>query len=883
MISSPEYESSTSPSEEVHLDPHDAHLEDSMALDHGEARRPHLQPVNSAATSAVETEQTSIEQGIERACALVPPLWTLRNFVAVNPFLGLTQKSFGDAIVEIDRIKHGDPLFPADFYRKRHDEGRILEVDIDEAIAAAPTALGRPDLVDEDPAVIRIALFGTGPSHERIPAYSELVDLIDESDWSGLIVEEIGKWCAARFDRGQSSWPQPYADRPLYAAWRELAKVDRSPEIRGLSGFRAFVGGLPSDPEAGIAQLIDELGVPDADLPDLLARELATVSGWAGHLQYRIRQAGMSGEATEDRLCDLLAIRLAFDVALKRVMAERAGFDSWANARDAMGAERLAARNDAPAQLAGGLADLEIRHIWQLAFESSHRRQLVRRVTGPRGHLKLVRAEKLLQAAFCIDVRSEPLRRHLEASSDRLQTIGFAGFFGLAIETIRAGETSGEPRCPALLAPAHRVTARDDQNPDKVRDRRRRDLYHKLVKQLRLSTVVTFPFVETVGQFFGFRLMTDALGWTRPGPDSRLFAEPKTGGFEPAVEAGRSGDEAPGIPLAARIDLAEGMLRNMGLTKDFAPYVLLCGHGSTTTNNPYGSALDCGACGGYSGDINARAAALLVNDPAVREALIERGIDLPAGTRFVAGLHDTTTDEIRLFDTGSIPVSDLATIQTWLDQASAATRAERAPRLGLEAGRNPDPQIRHRSRDWSELRPEWGLAGNAAFIAAPRDRTYGLDLEGRCFLHDYHADRDPDGQVLELILTAPLVVASWINLQYFGSTVDNEAFGSGSKTIHNVVGRHGVISGNGGDLRVGLPFQSVHDGERFVHEPLRLTALIEAPKRRIETILSRQSGLRELVENQWIHLMSIEPDGDGVFQWTPNGFQKVGDDERKRQ
>lgn len=882
MIASPEYGSSTGSSDEGHLDAHDTHPEDAMAFDRHAGSGPRGLSANGVAMSAVETRGAAIRQGIERACALVPPLWTLRNFVAVNPFLGLTGKSFGEAIVEIDRIKHGDPLFPAEFYRQRHAEGRIQEIDIDEAIAAAPTALGRRDLVEADPAVIRIALFGTGPSHDRIPAYSELVDLIDESDWSRVIVDEIGKWCAARFDRGQSSWPQPYADRPLYAAWRELARIDRSPEIQGLSGFRAFVGKLPSDPEACIAQLIDELGVPEADLPDLLARELATVSGWAGHLQYRIRQAAMSGEATDDRLCDLLAIRLAFDVALLRVMADRAGFGSWASAREAIGAGGLATRDDAPGQLAGALPDLEIRHLWQLAFESSTRRALVRRVTGPRAHLKSVRAEKLLQAAFCIDVRSEPLRRHLEASSDRVQTIGFAGFFGLAIEAIRAGETGGEARCPALLAPAHRVTAREDQNPDEVRDRRRRDLYHKLVKQLRLSTVVTFPFVETVGQFFGFRLMTDALGWTRPGPDSRLFAEPKTGGFEPAVEAGRSGDEAPGIPLAARIDLAEGMLRNMGLTKDFAAYVLFCGHGSTTTNNPYGSALDCGACGGYSGDINARAAAMLVNDPAVREALVERGIDLPAGTRFLAGLHDTTTDEIRLFDTGSIPVSDLATLKRWLDQAASATRSERAARLGLDADRHPAPQIRHRSRDWSELRPEWGLAGNAAFIAAPRDRTYGLDLEGRCFLHDYHADRDPDGQVLELILTAPLVVASWINLQYFGSTVDNEAFGSGSKTIHNVVGRHGVISGNGGDLRVGLPFQSVHDGERFVHEPLRLTALIEAPRKRIETILGRQSGLRDLVENQWIHLMSIEPDGDGVFQWTPSGFQKVGDDERKR-
>ncbi len=63
-------------------------------------------------------------------------------------------------------------------------------------------------------------------------------------------------------------------------------------------------------------------------------------------------------------------------------------------------------------------------------------------------------------------------------------------------------------------------------------------------------------------------------------------------------------------------------------------------------------------------------------------------------------------------------------------------------------------------------------------------------------------------------MTAPMVVTNWINLQYHASTVDNRRYGSGNKVLHNVVGgRLGVFEGNGGDLRIGLPLQSLHDGQ----------------------------------------------------------------------
>ena len=50
------------------------------------------------------------------------------------------------------------------------------------------------------------------------------------------------------------------------------------------------------------------------------------------------------------------------------------------------------------------------------------------------------------------------------------------------------------------------------------------------------------------------------------------------------------------------------------MTGDFARLVLLAGHGSSTVNNPYATGLDCGACGGHTGEANARVAAGLEDE-----------------------------------------------------------------------------------------------------------------------------------------------------------------------------------------------------------------------------------------------------------------------------
>jgi len=370
--------------------------------------------------------------------------------------------------------------------------------------------------------------------------------------------------------------------------------------------------------------------------------------------------------------------------------------------------------------------------------------------------------------------------------------------------------------------------------------------------RFKLAAVSSFAFVEASGPLYAVKLVKDAVLGTAPEP-----VDAQTPRFTTSLS------------LEQKVAMATQVLKAMSLQKEFATIVLLVGHGAGVVNNPHAAALQCGACGGHAGDVNARLLAHLLNDGDVREALPAAGISIPAETIFVAGLHDTTTDDVTLFEMDIASRAHRKALQDLkknLSKAAEIARAERAIRL---PSARSGSAIAKRASDWAQIRPEWGLAGCDAFIAAPRHRTAGSKFDSRTFLHSYDWKADENFAVLELILTAPVVVASWISLQYYGSVVAPSTFGGGNKLLHNVTGGLGVLEGNGGLLRAGLPWQSVHDGKKFVHEPKRLSVVIEAPREALAAILDRHSDLRDLFDNGWLTLFAWDPDAMTTWRYRP--------------
>ena len=783
-------------------------------------------------TLAMPTSAPDLEPAITEALKRIPPLWPLEHFVAVNPFLGFTDRPFAVAAATLRRTLGHAPVQSPDRYLTAWKNGSITPQDL------APFSdefWTQKELLD----ALREAR--KSPLSNPVATFADALDrTIPHAHWASFISEEISKWCAVHFDRNQSVWVSPWKNLGLFAAWKSAAVHDRKPEAFGLPGFRKFVRALPDDASAALKHCLAALDPKDADLADFFHRHLAGNFGWAGHVQYLVREDALRGN-DNPALMELLAIRLAYDAAL------HAAFGKDPQVRFAWKTENPVSGNPEFDQALSR---------WQSAYEAGYQKKLAADLVSQPATMPAGRPT--VQAVFCIDVRSEIVRRHLEAALPGTHTLGFAGFFGFPVAHQPGLACKSAPRCPVLLVPP--INSREIPPTNATRYQAETGAW----QAFQNSATSCFTFVETLGLAFGARLIRSR---EKPSPSPSPAPKP----------------EMVGLSATDRAALAEGALRGMSLTKNLARIILLCGHGSHSANNPYASSLDCGACGGHGGDVNARLAAATFNDPAVRALLAAKGIAIPDDTIFLAACHDTLADDFLLYEKESVPVShraEVATLEAALATAGAATRKERAPRLGLGhlAGSALDSAVRSRGADIAQLRPEWALANNAALIAAPRSRTAGLKLDGRVFLQEYDPTADPESKILTFILSAPVVVASWINLQYYGSCTNPEILSAGNKTIHQVIGGLGVIEGNAGDLRSGLPLQSIHDGKDFVHEPRRLTVVIESKPELIDAVLAAHPEVRELFDNQWIHLIILH--GKTASQrrygsWHPIGVSSI--------
>ncbi|MGB8633928.1 MAG: DUF2309 domain-containing protein [Rhodanobacteraceae bacterium] len=808
------------------------------------------------AAAGIENDR-ALEAALQ-ACRRIAPLWPLQHFVAVNPFLGLVDQRFADAAGLMSRAAGARMTMPRGYYANAITSGRIADTDLAAAIARARPAIVQPDKVQ----ALKLAAASKDPGQRQpLRTVADVASRVTGKDWASFACDRISTWAASYFDDGQAAWNMPWRELPPYQAWRKQALIDRTPELQGLTGFRLAIKALPDDAEAMLSEGATRLGLRAGDRLPYFHRLLMSIGGWASYARYRVWQSELRG-ANDNSLIEWLAIRVAWDVAILLVFDNNPKVtQAWRDAREMIG------------EIPDTDTNFAIDELLLSAHENAWQREFLGKLCAPREERPVTRPA--VQAAFCIDVRSEVFRRALESTSPQICTMGFAGFFGFPIEYVPLGQTQGNAQCPALLKPRFTVyeTVQDASPSERwalLGKRRLRKRAAQAWRSFKTAAVSSFAFVETMGWTYLAKLASDGFGLTRvvPHPAVDGLSQTEQKRLRPDIATAEIAGRITGFTPRERLQMAESVLKAMSLSDGFARLVLLAGHGSSTVNNPHASGLDCGACGGHTGEANARVAAAILNDPAVRAGLLSRQIVIPESTVFVAGLHDTTTDEVTLFDLDSIPAGhaeDLRQLRSWLKQAGKRTRAERGKRLPIDNTRPVDAQLIARSRDWSQPRPEWGLAGCAAFIAAPRHQTRGVDLDGKVFLHSYDWRQDADWRVLELIMTAPMVVATWINLQYYGSTVDNRVFGSGNKVLHNVVGSLGVLEGNSGDLRSGLPWQSVHDGERLVHEPLRLSVVLAAPVEAINQVISRHQEVRQLVDNGWIHLFAM-PEGQTAIR-----------------
>lgn len=752
--------------------------------------------------------QRNYSDCIEKASRVIGKTWPLYSFVTSNPLSGYESMPFQDAIKSAKTHLNADVFPQANIYRKALEDGEIDEKVL-EALLEKEGLKGSPQFYLNQMESVQ----GAG-------------DLNPNHDLDRI----LSKWLSAFMDEGLAEWEMPGKPEGFYRAWRKLAIYDG--ELGKLKSSQ-----IPKTAPEALSVVLE--GYSKEECTQIFTHHLAALPGWTGYINHRVETNSPFQQAYPISLEDYLGVRLW--------LAQHLKFGLLPEKKDT---EDIETR-------------MRLQYVWLKAWERSWQKKFLKTLGEgtSQGSKKTEAPSADAQLVFCIDTRSEGIRRHVE-SMGNYETYGYAGFFGIAMDYENMKDAVVRKSCPPILASAYRVseTPQEKKGAKLTAFKKRNEVLkfgEYFLKRMKNMLPSGFGFVEGAGFYYGLSLLARTL-------TPRYFYQLKqsnTQAFEafcdPQIDRLESRDADPGIPLREQVAIVKSAFDLMGW-KDFAPLVLFVGHGSHSANNPFGSSLDCGACAASPGRHNARMLARLANRIEVREILgIEHGLRIPESTVFVGAEHNTTTDEITIFDS-TVPESHQLQLEVLKSDLHRARETATRERLGVDRGSVALAQ--NKATHWGETRPEWGLAKNAGFVIAPRSLTKNKNLDGHCFLHSYEWEMDTTGAALEGIMQGPMVVTQWINNHYYFSTVDNDTFGGGSKITHNITGKFGVVQGNGGDLKMGLPLQSLKETDRdLYHKPLRLSVLIQAPVRRVSEILLRNEHLKQLLDNEWIYLMVMDP------------------------
>lgn len=646
-------------------------------------------------------------------------------------------------------------------------------------------------------------------------------------------------------DQGIAHWPFPKAEtHSFYDAVKALFSKD--------SHLKAFEFSNPLECIRFNLEIRELKGVEKQT--KVLKDYLFSLRGWAGTISRIENDPTLLVKPRKISLADWLAVYLTLDLKYRR--------------RDRF-------EEAPPQQMQTGeeVEDFETLWAYQRALEETFYENVLNILT-PKSN-STSPSEPRAQAIFCIDDRECSMRRHLESEMSDVETLSFPGFFAIDMFYQRDNELFPTQRCPIVLTPKHLVvekTANADQSDT-------RSHYHRIhgskTKTL-LGGLVSLPYE---GIRSAIALVSDIF-FPEKHPFAVGVADVLTSGeLEFEFKGKYSGALPIGYTIEEMTDRVAKLLRTTGLSKKMAPIVFAVAHGSSSVNNPYFAAYDCGACSGKPGDPNSRVFAKMANHPQVRERLkSQHGITIPDSTWFVAAIHNTTEDRFTYFDVAEIPkhlTSVFEDFKAAAERALGKNAIERARRFEL-ARKNPtDKQARrhvlHRARSIFEPRPELNHATNAVGIIGKRELTRNRFLDRRAFMQSYDGEADPNGAILAGILGPFIPVCGGINLEYFFSRIDPNVYGSGTKLPHNVSSMIGVVNGVVGDLLTGLPTQMTE-----IHDPVRLLILIEQKAEVIAQVLKANKELYDWVDLGWVQVGAIEKGASGepqFFRWKNGGFQ----------
>ncbi len=883
----------------------------------------------------------SVSELVEEASHLLPSQGPIGVFVHHNPLHAFQRLPFEEAVAKASDLFGAEPYMAESAFRRELARGRIRGEDLKAILAEEgdDASLIKHRLSRYQLRLAMLQAAAPEPVFESLDweleegIYSHLrqnglLDVCEEKfaalgitceappdpkspSPSDTIQPLLIRLCGAFLDQGLAYWPMPGRDLGFYRSVRTMFELPGFLEPAGLEGLREEFLRQSREKftaEQAVSDALEALEISVSERLAFIEEEFLALPGWAGMFHYlETEPDSAQHDPVSVSLMDFTAVRLT----LLRVAAKAADArPHQQSARVSVGqltqfaATRFAVVLEAcgftasdvealPLHIAQTVWDeieafpgRERRRIFHLSYERRHEQQTLLPLATHRRNRKSPK-EKLRPSAqvyFCLDDRSESMRRHLEEVDPDVETFGVAGFYGVAMYFSGIDDAQNAPLCPVVIRPQHLVREQPvagDTHLHVQRQAARRRISRWLRGQARASKHLVRGWLATavLGWFSLFPL---SLRLLHPRAYMRLRNWLNTVVIpRPETELAfiRDSDEIvqgliQGFTVREMADRLEGLCRRSGLVSGFARLVVTLGHGSTSVNNPHASAYDCGACNGRRGGPNGRLFAAMANHPEVRTVLAERGIAIPQDTWFIGGYHDTGNDAVDLYDLTRVPEShrpDLERLEASLDEARKRDAQERARRFeSASLSLTPDQALAHvegRAEQLAEPRSECGHATNALCVVGRRSITRGLFLDRRAFLASYDASLDPDNELLARKLATVIPVCAGISLEYYFSYVDNEAYGCGTKLPHNVTGLVGVMNGPSSDLRTGLPIQMVE-----IHEPMRILFVVESTPERIMRAVDANPILAEFVHNEWVRLAAMDPETDEIQVYRRGTF-----------
>lgn len=810
--------------------------------------------VEEIAGHEVEGVGTGTEAFDERAVLhdlrhYLPAQAPLKDFIHHNTLHAFQQEKFTDALHRASRLFGYKTTFTVNEYRKLHIDGRIRSEVLQRVVlqrkgdAEASEWLGRMLGKKYDSSIdARIGRLRAHWKRDR------------RIDMDAVVHTTLFRVLNSYLDQGIAIWNFPVWNKGFLSSIRELQRHSWTGLIKGRRAIALLL-----DEATSIRRLLDILVGDESLYEQYLFDQQFAHQGWSGLVAVVEVDPGTLLDKRAISLRELIMFELLLEIdALDREFPK-----GWEPLAQGM--------RHRPAPLFGPLQPSEVdevRSLWQEAFEWTYYDEVLAGIVQ-NDRQRSLDGPASVQGLFCIDDRECSFRRHLERAHPGFRTYGTPGHFGVEFYYRPEHGRFNTKVCPAPITPRYLVKEVDK------RARVNKDAHfgkhsHGLVGGWIVSQ--TLGFWSALKLFISIFRPTSSPGTSDAFQHMDHLASLTVENVDPDH---REDGLQVGFTVREMADRVEAVLKGIGLVSEFAPLVYVMGHGASSVNNPHYAAYDCGACSGRPGSVNARVFCTMANHPEVRAILRSKGVDIPSNARFIAGLHDTTQDEVVFYDETLLNDEQRILHGRHVEvfrsalKANAHERARRFDTISIGAAEEDiHAQVKRRSVSLFEPRPELNHATNALCVVGRRDLTRGLFLDRRSFLNSYDSSVDPAGQYLTGILGAAAPVCGGINLEYFFSRMDNHKLGAGTKLPHNVMGLVGVANGIEGDLRPGLPSQMIE-----VHDPVRLLMIVEQEPDVVLDVIQRVKATYEWFINEWVHLVVVHPTDRSIHRFREGRFE----------